>query len=95
MLKTGGVVLIVLIVVVASLVIGRKRRRDDDSGDDLDALLASLNDGTLPPAPKEIVPQNREAAIHLARQRDLAEMADNEPQEVARLLRTWLNTKES
>ncbi len=84
-----------LIVVVASLVIGRKRRTADTGGDDLDALLASLNDGSLPPAPKEIVPQNREAAIHLARQRDLAEMADNEPQEVARLLRTWLNTKES
>ena len=94
MIKTGGVVLIVLIVVVASLVIGRKRRRDDDTGDDLDALLASLHDGTLPPAPKEIVPQNREASIHLTRQRDLTEMADNEPQEVARLLRTWLNTKE-
>jgi flagellar M-ring protein FliF len=94
MIKTGAVVLIVIIVVVASLVIGRKRRKDDDTGDDLDALLASLNDGSLPPAPKEIVPQNREAAIHLARQRDLAEMADSQPQEVARLLRTWLNTKE-
>jgi flagellar M-ring protein FliF len=94
MVKTGAVVLIVIIVVVASLVIGRKRRKEDDTGDDLDALLASLNDGTLPPAPKEIVPQNREAAIHLARQRDLAEMADSQPQEVARLLRSWLNTKE-
>jgi flagellar M-ring protein FliF len=93
MVKTGAVVLIVLIVVIASLVIGRKRRRED-TGDDLDALLASLNDGSLPPAPKEIVPENREAAIHLARQRDLTEMADTEPQEVARLLRSWLNTKE-
>jgi len=95
MIKTGAVVLIVLIVVVASLVIGRKRNRRDDTGDDLDALLASLNDGSLPPAPKEIVPENREASIHLSRQRDLDEMADSEPQEVARLLRTWLNTKES
>jgi flagellar M-ring protein FliF len=95
MIKTGAVVLIVLIVVVASLVIGRKRNRREDTGDDLDALLASLNDGSLPPAPKEIVPENREASIHLARQRDLDEMADSEPQEVARLLRTWLNTKES
>jgi flagellar M-ring protein FliF len=94
MMKTGAVVLIVLIVVVASLVIGRKRRKDDDGEDDLDAFLSTLNDGSLPPAPKEIVPQNREAAIHLARQRDLTEMADSQPQEVARLLRTWLNTKE-
>jgi flagellar M-ring protein FliF len=96
MIKTGGVVLLVIIVVVVSLVIGRKRK-DDDGVDDLDAFLSTLNDapGSLPPAPKEIVPQNREAAIHLARQRDLAEMADSQPQEVARLLRTWLNTKES
>jgi flagellar M-ring protein FliF len=94
MMKTGAVVLIVLIVVVASLVIGRKRRKDDDGEDDLDAFLSTLNDGSLPPAPKEVVPQNREAAIHLARQRDLTEMADSQPQEVARLLRTWLNTKE-
>jgi len=42
-----------------------------------------------------VPPQNREAAINAARQRDLAEMADSQPQEVARLLRTWLNTKES
>ncbi|HEU5271347.1 MAG TPA: flagellar basal-body MS-ring/collar protein FliF [Jatrophihabitans sp.] len=95
MIKTGAVVLIVLIVVVASLVIGRKRNRREDGDDDLDALLASLNDGSLPPAPKEIVPENREASIHLARQRDLDEMAGSEPEEVARLLRTWLNTKES
>lgn len=94
MMKTGAVVLIVLIVVIASLVIGRKRRRDDDGDDDLDAFLSTLNDGSLPPAPKEVVPENREAAIHLARQRDLTEMADSQPQEVARLLRTWLNTKE-
>ncbi|HTZ45322.1 MAG TPA: flagellar basal-body MS-ring/collar protein FliF [Jatrophihabitans sp.] len=95
MIKTGSVVLIVLIVVIASLVIGRKRRNQDDGGDDLDAFLSTLNDNSLPPAPKEIVPENREAALHLARQRDLAEMAHSEPQEVARLLRGWLNTKES
>jgi len=94
MMKTGAVVLIVLIVVVARPV-NKKKRRREDGDDDLDALLASLNDGSLPPAPKEIVPENREAAIHLARQRDLAELADSEPQEVARLLRSWLNTKES
>lgn len=95
MLKTGGVVLLVIVVIVLSLLFGRKRKQDEDAPDDLDAFLQTLNDGTLPPAPKEIVPPNRDQAIHLARQRDLVEMADSEPQEVARLLRTWLNTKES
>lgn len=94
MLKTGGVVLLVIVVIVLSLMFGRKRKQDD-GGDDLDAFLQTLNDGNLPPAPKDIVPPNREQAIHLARQRDLAEMADSQPQEVARLLRTWLNTKEN
>ncbi len=94
MLKTGGVVLLVILVVVLSLMFGRKRKQDEP-GDDLDAFLQTLNDGNLPPAPKDIVPPNREQAIHLARQRDLAEMADSQPQEVARLLRTWMNSKES
>jgi flagellar biosynthesis/type III secretory pathway M-ring protein FliF/YscJ len=94
MLKTGGVVLLVILVVVLSLIFGRKRKKDEP-GDELDAFLQTLNDGSLPPAPQDIVPPNREQAIHLARQRDLAEMADSQPQEVARLLRTWLNTKES
>jgi len=94
LIKTGAVVLLVLIVIVVSLVFGRRRRREEPVDDDLDAFLSTLNDNSLPPAPKEIVPQNREAATHLARQRDLAEMADSEPQEVARLLRTWLNSKE-
>ncbi|HEX2903043.1 MAG TPA: flagellar basal-body MS-ring/collar protein FliF [Jatrophihabitans sp.] len=94
MLKTGGVVLLVIVVIVLSLIFGRKRKQEE-GGDDLDAFLQTLNEGNLPPAPKEIVPPNRDQAIHLARQRDLAEMADSQPQEVARLLRTWLNTKES
>ncbi|MDQ2958599.1 MAG: flagellar M-ring protein FliF [Actinomycetota bacterium] len=98
MLKTGAVVLLVIIVIIVSLVASRRRRKPDDDTDDLDAFLSTLNDapGSLPPAPQDIVPpQSREAAINQARQRDLAEMADSQPQEVARLLRTWLNTKES
>ena len=55
MLKTGGVVLLVIVVIVLSLMFGRKRKQDD-GGDDLDAFLQTLNDGNLPPAPKDIVP---------------------------------------
>jgi flagellar biosynthesis/type III secretory pathway M-ring protein FliF/YscJ len=91
------VVLLVLAVIVATLIANRRRRRGGPA-DELDTFLSTLNDspGSLPPAPRDIVPpQSREAATNVARQRDLAEMADSQPQEVARLLRTWLNTKES
>lgn len=97
MVKTGGVVLLVVIVLVVTLIASR-RRKPEEPADELDAFLSTLNDspGSLPPAPADIVPtQSREAAINAARQRDLAELADSQPQEVARLLRTWLNTKES
>jgi flagellar M-ring protein FliF len=95
--KTVLVVLLVLIVIVATLIASRRRRREDPA-DDLDTFLSTLNNspGSLPPAPRDIVPpQSREAANNVARQRDLAEMADSEPQEVARLLRSWLNDKEN
>lgn len=98
MLKTGGVVLLVIIVILASLIANKRRRKTEDGTDELDAFLSTLNDapGSLPPAPRDIVPpQSREAAINQARQRDLAEIADSQPQEVARVLRTWLNTKET
>ena len=98
MLKTGGVVLLVIVVIVVSLLANRRRRKPEDDTDELDAFLSTLNDapGSLPPAPADIVPpQSRQAAINQARQRDLAEMADSQPQEVARVLKTWLNTKET
>jgi len=95
--KTVLVVLLVLAVIVATLIANRRRRKEGPA-DELDTFLSTLNDspGSLPPAPRDIVPpQSREAANNVARQRDLADMADSQPQEVARLLRTWLNTKES
>ena len=95
--KTVLVALLVLIVIVATLIASRRRRRDDPA-DELDTFLSTLSNspGSLPPAPRDIVPpQSREAADNAARQRDLAEMADSQPQEVARLLRTWLNEKEN
>lgn len=98
MIKTGAVVLLVIIVLIVTLLANRRRRQPEEQRDDLDDFLTTLNDApeSLPPAPRDIIPpQSREAAINLARQRDLAEMADSQPQEVARLLRSWLNTKES
>ena len=97
MLKTGGVVLLVIIVIVVTLILNR-RRRPEEPIDDLDEFLSTLNDspGSLPPAPEDIVPpQSRDVAIAAARQRELAELADSDPDEVARLLRAWMNSKES
>jgi flagellar M-ring protein FliF len=96
MIKTGGLVLLVAIIVIITM-IASKRRKAQAPPDDLDVFLSTLRDdpGSLPPAPSEIVPpQSREAQISAARQRQLAELADSDPQEVARLLRSWLNSKD-
>ena len=77
--------------------IASKRRKKSEPGDDLDAFLSTLRDdpGSLPPAPEDIVPaKGREAQQAAHRQQQLSELADNDPAEVARLLRNWLNTKE-
>jgi flagellar M-ring protein FliF len=97
MVKTGGTVLGVIALIVVTL-IASKRRRKAEPPDDLDAFLSALNDNpdSLPTAPTELVPpMSREAPQAAARQQQLSAMADNDPQEVARLLRNWLNAKES
>ncbi|MDQ1732943.1 MAG: flagellar M-ring protein FliF [Pseudonocardiales bacterium] len=97
LLKTGGLVLLVVAVVVITL-IANKRRKNTEPPDDLDLFLSTLRDDpdSLPPAPRDVVPQpSGESQLGQARQRQLAEMADSDPQEVARLLRGWLNSKEN
>ncbi|MCW2540429.1 MAG: fliF [Frankiales bacterium] len=97
LVKTGGAVLGVIALLVITMV-ASKRRKKPEEPDDLDAFLSALNENPngLPPAPTEMVPPiSREDQLAAGRQRQLAEMADNDPQEVARLLRTWLNAKES
>jgi flagellar M-ring protein FliF len=96
MIKTGGLILLVAAVVIISLLASRRKKKADPP-DDLDLFLSTLQDNpdSLPPAPHDIVPQQtREAQISAARQRQLAEMAENDPAEVARLLRSWLNSKD-
>jgi flagellar M-ring protein FliF len=97
MIKTVGLVLAVAAVFVVTL-IASKRRRKDDPSDDLDVFLSTLRDDpdSLPPAPEDIVPPpSRESQVNAERQRRLAEMAESDPAEVARLLRGWLNSKEN
>lgn len=96
MVKTGGLVLLILAIVVITL-IANKRRKNEGPQDDLDVFLSTLRDDpdSLPPPPADIVPPpSRESQLSQARQRQLAEMASSDPQEVARLLRSWLNSKE-
>lgn len=97
MAKTGGLVVLVLAIVIIT-VIANKRRKKPEEPDDLDVFLSTLRDDpdSLPPAPEDIIPgPSKEARLGAARQAKLAEMAENDPQEVARLLRSWLNTKDA
>lgn len=105
LIKTGGVIALVVLVLIATLIANRRRRRNafvdrlqpGDGGDGADAFLSTLNESPdlLPPAPQDIVPPtSRSAAQTAAQERELAKMAGNEPQEVARLLRSWLNEKD-
>jgi flagellar M-ring protein FliF len=96
MIKTGGTVLLVIFVLLATFIANKRRKKAEPDRDDLDDFLSTLseNPGLLPPAPQDIVPPPTRDAQAEARQRQLAEMAENDPQEVARLLRNWLNAKE-
>lgn len=97
MVKTGGLIVLVIAVVVITMIANR-RRRNEAPADDLDVFLSTLRDDpdSLPPPPVDIVPPpSRESQLSQARQRQLAEMAASDPQEVARLLRSWLNSKDA
>jgi flagellar M-ring protein FliF len=105
--KTGGVVLAVIIAVVLTIVMSRRRRAPgadfeprDQAPDDLEALLDALNERA---AGQEGIP--REPAMRrptsaadseqtIAQRRAVGELADEQPDDMARLLRSWLNSTE-
>jgi len=99
LIKTGAVVLLVLAVIVMSFLGARRRRPSEtvDEHDDLDAFLEALthNEAGLPPAPIEPLVKSRPAQLLEAHQQRLTELADEDPAAVARLLRGWLNSKDS
>jgi flagellar M-ring protein FliF len=107
MIKTGVVVLAVIIAVVLTVVFSRRRRvpsadlePTDQAPDDLEALLDALNEraaGQLG-VPRE--PAMRRATSvadseqTIAQRRAVGELADEQPDDMARLLRSWLNSSE-
>jgi flagellar M-ring protein FliF len=99
MIKTGGAVLIVLVVIIVTAIISRRRRPEPfgapTPADDLDQFLATLdgpNAGDVPIEPAmRVVPP---AASQLERNRRVVEeLADEQPDDMARLLRNWMNSK--
>ncbi|WP_164860622.1 flagellar basal-body MS-ring/collar protein FliF [Rhodococcus sp. X156] len=102
MAKTLAVVVLVAVLVVATLIANRRRRKAalrTEPAYDPDEFLSALNDSPdlLPPAPQDIVPPSTQASTQAAaraREQGVAALAGNEPHEVARLLRSWLNEKD-
>jgi flagellar M-ring protein FliF len=102
LIKTGGVILLAVLVVVVTAVMSRRRRRADDGldpGDELDQFLSTLNNPDSAAA-APIEPAMRElpsaTSVNLERNRQVvSDLAGDQPDDMARLLRNWMNTKES
>jgi len=102
LIKTGAVILLAIGVVVVTAVMSRRRKRnahdEPTPGDELDMFLATLNNtdsGSVPvePAMREL-PSPTSVQLEHNRQ-VVGELAGDQPDDMARLLRNWMNTKES
>jgi flagellar M-ring protein FliF len=102
MAKTGGMALAIAVLVLVAWRASRKSRRGDLSKGETAALdriqavlekrdsAGAIGDGG-PPALGSAEAQSAADALEMqARQRDIAEMVDEQPDEVATLLRGWL-----
>jgi flagellar M-ring protein FliF len=102
LLKTGLVVLALAAAVIVTVIMGRRRKKGDaeanlDRPDDLDNFLAGIGDepaDVVREPAMRIVPGSDSAEIAAQRQA-VSELADEQPDDVARVLRSWLNTKGS
>src|SRR5262249_27608702 len=106
-LKTGGIIVAVLVIALIAWLGARRRRKNrgefeelepQPEGDDLDRSLATLHDGPMPDnVPRE--PAMRQASVDeaqaTANREAIAELAHDQPEDVARLLRSWMNSKGS
>jgi flagellar M-ring protein FliF len=101
LIKTGLVVLALAAAVIVTVIMGRRRKKGDDANldrpDDLDNFLAGIGDepaDVVREPAMRIVPGADSAEVAAQRQA-VSELADEQPDDVARVLRSWLNTKGS
>jgi flagellar M-ring protein FliF len=95
-LKTGVLVLLILVIALSAWLSSRKRRKnggDDDHEPGID-FLDDMTGGAEASADRNPVTA-ADAKDSVSVRRDLASVADNRPEDVARVLSAWLNSKEN
>ena len=104
MAKTGGAVILVIITIIITAIMSRRRRRNGDSAemtqdDEIDLFLSGggvpQHGGPHEPAMLQTPAPYTESADLAAQRHVVSEMAAEQPDDVARALRNWLNTKGS
>jgi flagellar M-ring protein FliF len=96
LIKTGGVVLLAVIVVVLTAVMSRRRRNEPlEPVSEVDNFLAQLDGPEPADIPKEpaMRPLPVSAIENERNRRMVSELAGDQPEDVTRLLRNWMNTK--
>jgi flagellar M-ring protein FliF len=96
MIKTAGVVALIAIIFLVTMIANKRRKKTEEPADELDLFLSRLTESpdSLPVAPTEAGQTHNSLASQAARQNDLAQLAERQPDEVAKVLRTWMNSKE-
>ena len=106
MAKTGGAVVLIILTVIITAFMSRRRRKNGEPADmtqdgEIDRFLSGFSDGTPQgevlhePAMRHVATASPESADVMAQRQAVSEMAAEQPDDVARALRNWLNTKGS
>ena len=96
LIKQGVLGLLVLILALGTWIASRKRRKKAgrEPDDDLFGLDDDYDDEPTPTAPALGQPTSADAKFAAAQRQSLSEVAENRPEEIARVLSSWLNAKE-
>ena len=95
-----------VITVIITAIMSRRRRKNGEPADmtqdgEIDRFLSGFSDGTPQgdvlhePAMRHVATASPESADVMAQRQAVSEMAAEQPDDVARALRNWLNTKGS